>query len=161
MDEILRPQISLDSCAFDPKYWPENEAAKKILELEEREVLDILKPYSVEEEINHPNTPSKVKEDAGRMIYTVKANELNVFQIQRLKEIESILEGNSKTGKMRKDAQHIFECARASVQHFITVDKGILKKNNEIKKLCGIEVLTPSEFLRLLSSINSGLCGIS
>jgi len=59
------PKISnifLDSCAFDPKYSPEDQASQEIFQRhksDELRTLDIA--HSNLKEIDHPNTPDWVK----------------------------------------------------------------------------------------------------
>jgi hypothetical protein len=51
-------QFFLDTCAFDPKYTPENEAADELWTLNESGVLKLVLAHSNQREIDHPNTPS-------------------------------------------------------------------------------------------------------
>jgi hypothetical protein len=56
----------LDSCAFDPKYHPEDLAATELFRLHQTEHLRMLLAHSNKKEVDHPNTPPWVKTKVGR-----------------------------------------------------------------------------------------------
>ena len=116
----------LDSCAFDPKYTPEHEAAERIRKLCSENKINIVIAHSVAKEINHPNTPSDVKAEAVEMLYSLEVG-LNQEERERLQNIHSILTGNGKPENHKSDAEHIFEAGKY-VGYFITTDERILKK---------------------------------
>lgn len=136
----------IDSCAFDPKYAPEEEASKKLFNLHEKGVLRLKIVHSTSKEIDHPNTPSWVKNQAASMIYTLPVNLISEER-QRFREILKILTGNGKAKNFEMDAQHIFDCQRYH-GNFITTDGRILQKRDDLKKMCGIDIYKPVEFLQ-------------
>jgi predicted nucleic acid-binding protein len=138
----------IDSCAFDPKYDPEDKVAKEIFRLHQDNNLSIIIAHSTEKEIEHPNTPSWVKKEAGGLIYTLDVS-LTSQEKTLLHNIEKILAGHGKYGNIIQDARHIFEAQKYGV-YFVTTDKRLLKKRHEIEKLCGVKILLPSEFLRIV-----------
>src|SRR5215510_4907915 len=85
----------LDSCAFDPKYHPEDQAAKELFRLHQTEHLGIILAHSNQKEVNHPNTPAWVKAKAARLIYTTSVI-LTSGESSRLSRIQAILAGNGK-----------------------------------------------------------------
>lgn len=50
----------IDSCAFDPKYEPEDKASIAIFQLYKEGKLLIQIAHSTQKEIEHPNTPAWV-----------------------------------------------------------------------------------------------------
>lgn len=64
----------VDSCAFDPKYAPEDKAATEIFRLHEEKGLGIIIAHSTQKEIKYPNTPSWVKKEAIGLIYTLRVS---------------------------------------------------------------------------------------
>ena len=64
--------IYIDSCAFDPKYEPENEAAMVLFEQFKEGKILLETAHSVQKEIDHPNTPQWVKDEARKMNYTIE-----------------------------------------------------------------------------------------
>jgi hypothetical protein len=145
------PKISnifLDSCAFDPKYSPEDQASIKINQLDEIEELMGLKiTHSNQREIDHPNTPDWVKRKAEKLIYSNKTGLTN-NEIQQKAQILKILTGNGKPEKMANDAEHVFEVSKYC-GYFITTDKRILNKKDELEKICSAIIVKPSEFLKI------------
>ena len=145
----LDPRLAnnfLDSCAFDPKYAPENEAARQIRELGNRSVVNLLIAHSNQKEIDHPNTPEDVKREARAMTYTVETY-LTQDERKRLAEILAILTGNGNSEKYKADATHVFEAAKY-IGYFITTDQRILGKREALSRVCSATIFTPSEWLR-------------
>lgn len=65
-----RKTIFLDSCAFDPKYYPEDKASSNLFELKKKNKIRLMIAHSTVKEIEHPNTPIWVKKEALKMVYT-------------------------------------------------------------------------------------------
>ena len=101
----------VDSCAFDPKYAPEDKAAKEIFRLHQEKDLGIIIAHSTQKEIEHPNTPSCVKKEAIGLIYTLPVS-LTSEDKSLLKNIEITLAGSGKVENIIQDARHIFEAQR-------------------------------------------------
>ncbi len=66
--------IFLDSCAFDPKYSPEDQAAKNLFQRYEKGDLLLQIAHSTRKEIEHPNTPSWVKQKSNGLTYTIETS---------------------------------------------------------------------------------------
>ncbi len=147
----LNPWITnsfLDSCAFDPKYAPEDAAAQEIFELHDQEQLGVQTSHSNQKELEHPNTPNWVKKEAQGLIYTLKVgltpNERALHQ-----KIHQLITGQGKPEKMAADAQHLFEAQKYG-SYFVTTDGRLLNFADELRDLCNLDVLLPSEFLALV-----------
>lgn len=141
----------IDSCAFDPKYNPEDEAAARILAHCERGTINLRIAWSTKLEIDHPNTPAEVKRAAARMIYT-KETGLTSDEVRQLREIERTLRGGGKQENVKEDARHIFESQKYGTG-FVTTDERIIKKREDLKNLLSmrIRIYKPTEFLRFLN----------
>lgn len=149
----INPWISnnfIDSCAFDPKYDPEDKAATEIFRLHQDNDLSIIIAHSTQKEIEYPNTPLWVKKEAVRLPYTLDKS-ITSQEKTLLQNIEKTLAGHGKRENIIQDARHIFE-AQKYAAHLVTTDKRLLKKRHEIEKLCGVKILLPSEFLRIVQS---------
>lgn len=85
----------IDSCAFDPKYKPEDEASDDMFKLYKDGKLLIQIAHSTQKEIHNPNTPAWVKREASNLIYTLPV-QLTESEVRKLHEIEIILAGNGK-----------------------------------------------------------------
>jgi hypothetical protein len=140
----------LDSCAFDPKYHPEDETATELFRLHQTEGLGILLAHSTQKEVGHPNTPAWVKAKAGDLIYTITVT-LTPAETNRLKRIHEILTGKGKPENVAEDARHIFEAQKYG-SYFVTTDERLLDRADEIRTECGVDILRPSQFLGLVHS---------
>jgi hypothetical protein len=137
----------LDTCAFDPKYAPEDEAAREIRAIADAGGISILLTHSNQKELEHPNTPEDVKREAQAMIYTLKTNLSPEEKIRKAK-IHAVLTGNGSADKYAADAAHVFEAGKY-IGYFITTDHRILGKRGELKSICAATIVTPSEWLRI------------
>ena len=146
----LDPWISnnfLDSCAFDPAE-PESEAANEIYKISLNSDLGIMIAHSTQKEIEHPNTPRWVKDRANDAIYTLETSQTPSERVLYTKILD-ILAGDGMRENMAQDATHIFEAQKYG-SYFITTEGRLLKKAPILRKLCGVEVILPSEFLVLV-----------
>lgn len=140
----------LDSCAFDPKYHPEDEAAAEILTLHKENGLGIRLAHSNQKEVDNPKTPAWVKSKAARLIYTTEVS-MTPAERSRFETIHRIVTGNGKPENVKEDARHIFEAQKYG-SYFVTTDEKLLNRAGELRDACGVEILRPSEFLRLVRS---------
>jgi hypothetical protein len=131
----------IDSCAFDPKYSPEDAAAADVLQLRDTQGLNLLIAHSTLKEAEHPSTPAWVQCEAAKMIYTQDVS-LTAAEQQTLRRIEGILAGNGKIESIAQDARHIFE-AQKDGSYFITTDARLLKRAAQIRKEFSVTILKP------------------
>ena len=149
----INPWISnnfLDSCAFDPKYSPEDKAANEILRLHKEDELLIIVAHSTEKEIEHPNTPNWVKNEAAKLLYTFRVS-LTPDENALLRRIEQAIAGEGKVANITQDARHIFEAQKYG-SYFITTDTRLLRRAPLIRTICRVHILKPSEFLKVVRS---------
>lgn len=139
----------IDSCAFDPKYEPEDRASIEIFKLSQEGKILIKIAHSTQKELEHPNTPAWVKHEAHKLIYTIKVP-LIANEESKLREIETILAGNGKVENILQDARHIFEAQKYG-SYFITTDARILNRAQALRLSCGVTILKPSDFLSLVT----------
>jgi hypothetical protein len=147
---LMNPFVTncfIDSCAFDPKYEPEDQASNEIFGLHKTGRLLIQIAHSTQKEINHPNTPAWVKHEALNLIYTLPI-QLTEGEVLKLREIETILAGNGKLENIIQDAQHIFEAQKYG-SYFITTDFRILERAHKLRFACDVTIVKPSEFLSI------------
>ena len=90
-----------------------------------------------------------VKREANKLIFSIKTGLTNA-EIKLKAEILKILAGKGNPDKMTSDAEHVFEASKYG-RYFITTDKRILEKKNELEKICSVIILKPSEFLKILA----------
>jgi hypothetical protein len=139
--------ILVDSCAFDPKYSPENEASEALFKLSQENRIILIVAHSNQKEIEHPKTPAWVKREAQSRIYTIATGLTD--NEQKIKDkILGILAGNGKPENMRQDAEHVYEASKYG-SYFVTTDERILKREKELFDLCTVKILKPSEMLKI------------
>lgn len=138
----------IDSCAFDPKYAPEHKAALEIFKLSGTLEILLEISHSTKKEIEHPKTPSWVKQKARSLIYTNKISKES-GEYALLDQIKKVIAGNGKIENIQEDAEHIFECQKYG-SYFITTDGLLLKRKDALQKLCAVDIVKPSEFLLLV-----------
>lgn len=137
----------LDSCAFDPKYSPEHEAAQAIRVLGNDGKVQLILTHSNQKEIDHPNTPADVKREATGMVYTIRTALIPEEEARKAK-IHEILTGNGNGQKYAADAAHVFEAGKY-IGYFITTDERILGKRDQLRAVCQASILRPTEWLSI------------
>ncbi len=145
-----RCNILVDSCAFDPKYSPEDEAAQALFS---DEALNLVIAHSNMKEIDHPSTPAWVKSKAADRIYTIETN-LTAEEQQIKQKIHRILTGNGKPEKMAADASHVFESHKYGT-YFVTTDGRIIDKRDELAAVANARIVKPSELLKGLQDAHA------
>ena len=71
-NQLINPSIVnnfIDSCAFDPKYSPEDKASQEIFQRSENDEINLIIAHSNQKDIAHPNTPEMVKREANKLIF--------------------------------------------------------------------------------------------
>ncbi|MFA6636429.1 MAG: hypothetical protein WCV56_04920 [Candidatus Omnitrophota bacterium] len=113
----------------------------------DEEVLGLLIPHTVLEEIEYHNTPQWKKELARKYIYTLPVS-LEPSERLKLEAIIRILTGEGKRENHENDGKHVF-IAQKHGSYFITFDDGILRKRDAIQELDkGLKIVKPSELIR-------------
>ena|ERR1700680_1177234 len=146
----LDPRVGnnfIDTNVLDHTNGPEAAAADEILELYRRENNDflLLKTHSVDAEIRHPHTPAEVKRRWANMICTEQVEQTD-DELATHEKMRVLIQGNAKPGRHELDALHLVESAKYG-RHFITNDRRLLGKSDEIWKIRQLKVLKPSEWL--------------
>jgi hypothetical protein len=134
----------IDSCAFNPG-GNEESASRRILE----KWPDIIVTYSVQKELDHPNTPDDVKQISQTFLYTIET-ELTPELLNKKNEIRVLVQGNAKPGKHKDDADHLFELYKFGGGYFVTTDVRLLSRSDELFKKFFITTIKPSEYEKLL-----------
>lgn len=148
---MINPWITntlLDSCAFNPPNSAEQQAAEELFQLHREDDLDIAIAHTAKREIEHPNTPQWVKREASAKIFSLQVQLTQQEQLMKT-ELHALIAGNGKAEKYAPDAEHIFEAQKYG-SYFVTADGRLLDKATEVHALCGVVIMLPSAFLRLV-----------
>lgn len=150
MKTLMTGNNLIDANFFDRTGEQEEIAAvDEILRLRsnEEDAFTLILPYSVKAEIEHPNTPDDVKLTAAEFLYTQEV-ELTMPEWETHEKIRVLIQGNAKPGQHDKDAFHLVESHKYGGRYFITKDRRLLNKANEISvMLPNLMVVKPSAFL--------------
>ena len=152
----INPMISnifIDSCAFDPKYHPEEQSSLKLFGLYREGKINLIIAHSNQKEIDHPKTPSWAKAEANAMIFSIKTS-LTTEELQRKTRIHQLLTGNGKPENYEKDSAHIFEASKYG-SYFVTTDERILKRRNELARVCILSIIMPSQLIETIEEYMS------
>ena len=142
----------IDANVLDRTGGPEDAAVDEILRLYmEGDEFTLLLPYSVKDEIAHPNTPAKVKERAALFVFSQPVSLIDK-ELALHERIRELIRGNAASGQHDKDAFHLVESHKYGARFFITNDKRLLKKSDEILEALTLKVVTPPKFLEAYRS---------
>ena len=144
----------LDSCAFDPANREEQQAADELFRLHREKELSLAIAHSTKREIEHPNTPHWVKREASAKLFSMQV-QLTPQELTIKNKLHALITGNGKAEKYAADAEHIFEAQKYG-SYFVTADGRLLDKASEVRALCGVIVLLPSELLHLVTQHTPG-----
>lgn len=136
----------LDANIFDEIADGQDAAVQEILRIYQEESVSLILPYSVQAELEDPNTPAAVKKASQQFVYSVKVS-LTDGEKKVYEKLLAEVTGDSKPENIARDLFHVFEAQKNGGGHFVTRDKRLLKRGNEIAELLGVEVLTPEGFV--------------
>jgi hypothetical protein len=136
----------IDANVLDRKGSPEDNAVDAILRYAEAGEFTLLLPYSVKEELEHPNTPKEIKRRAAGLIFSMRV-QLTEQEKATHRRIRDLIRGNAQSNQHDRDAFHLVESQKNGGRHFITNDGRLLKKAAEIWQALLIRVLTPKAFM--------------
>jgi len=140
--------VFLDANALDDCMKCDNECVERICYLNKnlnKYQVGFILPRLVRQEIGHPNTPEYVKNRASDFIYTTETH-LNSEENAKMGSLVYHFKGNGVGGRHDDDSNHIFEALKYGAGYFITEDKRILKKSEDLNILA----LSRSDFFDVL-----------
>ncbi len=139
----------IDANVLDAKIGADAAIVGEILDLAMDGVISLMLPYSVKDEIDHPNTPVHVRECAQGLIYTIPVG-LTESERQLHRKVLALVQGKAKPGRHERDTLHMVEAHKYGGGFFLTYDERLLKKAAEIRSLLPqMLIVTPTEFLEI------------
>lgn len=136
----------LDANIFDEIADGQQEAVQEILRIYDGEHITLLLPYSVQAELEDPNTPELVRKAARQFIYSVEVT-LTDGEKRLYERLLAEVTGDSDPKNIAQDLFHVFEAQKNGGGHFVTRDKRLLKRSEAIAQLLNIDVVTPEDFI--------------
>jgi predicted nucleic acid-binding protein len=136
----------LDANIFNEIADGQQEAVQEILRIYDGEDITLLLPYSVQAELEDPNTPESVRKASHQFIYSVEVT-LTDGEKKLYEKLLAEVTGDSEPKNIARDLFHVFEAQKNGGGHFVTRDKRLLKRSEAIAGLLNIEVVTPEDFV--------------
>lgn len=152
-----RCNSACDANALDRDGTSKDQFVDRFIELVESGVINVVVAGGVRDEVQHPRTPHDVKSVVLPRIFNLRPG-LNSSQQAERARVRSTLQGNAKPGTHAADASHLSEAAETGCCYFITNDKRILKKRNELHSALPptVSIVTMREFLEVLDDFEAG-----
>jgi hypothetical protein len=132
----------------------------RLLKLHSDEILHIILPHGVWDELHRAGTPSPKRTAANDMIYTIKTG-LTADEQRRRQVIKTALQGNARPGKHDADAEHLAEAAKYG-GYFVTHDERILKLSPALRDALGpaLQVVTLADFFAIYDGFHGPKQGL-
>lgn len=110
----------------------------------------------VREEVQNPATPRAVQEAIVSQIFNLRPR-LNLSQQDSRFKVRVILQGNAAPGRHAADASHISEAAETGCAYFITNDRRILRKRDELESVLPptLAIVDLQEFFDILDDFEA------
>lgn len=145
--------IRVDANFFDgARGEPERDAADQLMRLSSDE-LSIAVPHSVRRELDRVATPEETRRRADLLPFTYDTGWGDPL---RQHQVEVVLRGNAKHGAHEADAAHVYDSVCWAAGYFVTLDRRIHKKGEEIRRLCpDLWIVRPTELLEIYRSYRS------
>lgn len=143
--------IGVDANALDRNGSARDGLIDRFLKLRSAGDLTVVIAGGVRTEVQHPNTPGDVKDIILPQIFNLRPG-LNPPQQAARRKVQAILQGNARPGAHAADASHLSEAAEVGCAYFITQDKRILNKREELRDALppSLAIVTLNEFLEIL-----------
>ncbi len=107
----------------------------------------VLLPSGVREELDHPATPPTVRAAAIAYPPAPRRAATHEDKLARIR-VRAILRGDTGSAKHEADAAHVAEAAEAGCAWFVTHDKRILRRRDELRRvLPALRIVTLERFL--------------
>lgn len=142
-------RLFFDTCAFHPPVPKEKEASDRLLDLEEKEGIEIIIPFGTYNEL-----PNRLAKFRSKMISTNKVPLVDEEEKVKL-EISTILFSNKPQLQPNEatDIDNLFEALKYGCTFFVTFDKKhILSRSLDLQKRFNLRVASPSECLKYILS---------
>ncbi|MFZ3326067.1 MAG: hypothetical protein WA231_09315 [Methylocella sp.] len=118
--------------------------------------LNVVVAGGVRDEVQHPRTPSDVKNAVLPQIFNLRPG-LNTPQRDSRRRVEAVLQGNARPGKHAADASHLSEADETGFAYFITHEKRILAKRDDLhRELKFARIVTLQEFFEIFDDYEAG-----
>lgn len=107
----------------------------------------VLLPAGVREEFDRPGTPAAVRAVALAYATAPPRTPTHAQKLDRIR-VRAILRGDAGSARHEADAAHVSEAAEAGCAWFLTHDKRILRRRDDLRRVVpGLRIATLERFL--------------
>jgi hypothetical protein len=145
-----RVDIALDAMVLDRKSTPRDALVERLLTLEDEGTLNIRQPAVAHRQMQHPNTPSSIRERMSGAIHT-QPTSLTSDEQRCYDQVVAALRGNSPTDRHDADAAIVFDLKKYG-GYLVTEDRRILKLREELQAIpspAQLWIVTLEEFFAI------------
>ena len=114
-------------------------------------------PFSVREEGSRPESPPQIKVAISRFIYTCDV-ELNPIEKSDIASFQRLHRGDAEPKNIDADLTHVWEAAKYQGRYFVTADRRLLNRTNEIAAYKSIQVITLDHAISLYEVMAQQWC---
>jgi hypothetical protein len=120
-------------------------------------VLHVVLAGGVRQEVQHPDTPARKKEAMLPQIFNLRPGLTSEQHVQR-GHVARILQGNAQPSTHVADASHLSEASETGCSYFITHDRRVLRKRDELHAVLppNLWIVTLQEFLEIFDDFLAG-----
>jgi len=150
--------IGHDANALDRNGSPRDALVDRFGSLVSAGRLIVVVAGGVRDDVQHPRTPANVKDAVLPRIFNLRPG-LIPSQHDERRRVAAVLQGNARRDKHAADASHLSEAAETGCAYFITHDKRILDKRDELRAVLppSLEIVTLTEFFEAFDRFEFGL----
>jgi len=145
-----RVNIGIDANALDRDGSARDDLVKRFNSLADAGTLTVVVAAGVRGEVQHPQTLRGVQAAALPKIFNLRPGLIDTQRVQR-QRVQAILQGNARPGAHAADASHLSEAEETGCGYFITHDKRILNKRDELHAVLppSLNIVTLEEFFEI------------
>ena len=137
----------IDANILDDVADGEDESVNRLVEMNRNGEINIHLPWSVQSELDHPNTPAHVRRAAAEFLYSTRV-QLTAPELANVTKLVEITKGDANAKNIEADLFHVAEAGKYGAGYFVTRDKRLLARAGKIAEFLGVSVVTPSVFLQ-------------
>jgi hypothetical protein len=152
-----RCNICFDANALDRDGTANDQLIDLFLGLASAGDINVVVAGGVRAEVQHPRTPDEVKAAFLPQIFNLRPG-LIPAQIAERNRVRIILQGYATPGRHSADASHLSEASETGCSYFITNDKRILKKRDELHAVLPptLTIVTLAEVFEIFDDFEAG-----
>ena len=157
MLDFRRCNISPDANALDRNNSSRDTLVKRFQAHATAGTLTVVYAGGVRKEVQHPRTLAGARDVVLPRVVNLQP-ELTPSQRKSRRRVAAVLQGNARSGAHTADASHLSEAAETGCGYFITHDRRILAKRDELRHVLPptLTIVTLTEFFDLLDRFEAG-----